>query len=314
MSDFLLKALNEAKTVAISGHIRPDGDCVGSCLGLYNYIIDNYDLKPDVYLEEIPMSYRKVQGWEQVISKTQGKTYDVFIALDCGDQDRLGFSAEILNRAKKTICIDHHISHRGFTDESEVRPQASSSCEVLFDLLDEDRISLRTAECLYMGIICDTGCFKYSCTSEHTMCVAGKLMSKGVNTARMIDEVFYEKTFMQNQLLGECLLRCHLELDGKCIICDVPQSLLDQYHAVSSDLEGVIDQMRLTRGVETAALLTENSDGSWKLSLRACEYVDVQAIAATYGGGGHIKAAGATISGDIDWIEADLLAKIKEQI
>ena len=78
----LPEILKNAETVAIAGHVRPDGDCVGSCLGLYNYIMDHYDLKPDVYLEEIPMSYRKVQGWEQVISKTQGKTYDVFIALE----------------------------------------------------------------------------------------------------------------------------------------------------------------------------------------------------------------------------------------
>ena len=297
MSNMLMDAIAKADTVAIGGHVRPDGDCVGSCLALYNYMLDNFGMAPDVYLEPIPESYQRVRGFDKVISDfSEDKSYDLFIVFDCSEKGRLGDAVKYFEQAKHTVCIDHHISQGTFADENQILSEASSASEVLYDFLDPDKISLETADCLYMGMMCDTGCFKYSCTSEKTMRIAGKLISIGVNTSKMMDEIFYQKTYKQNLLLGRCLLNSHLELDGKCIMCSVPLSLLDEYEAASSDLEGIIDQMRLTKGVEVAVLMTENKEGQWKLSLRSCEYVDVQKIVSVYGGGGHVHAAGATVA------------------
>ena len=315
MSNMLMDAIAKAGTVAIGGHVRPDGDCVGSCLALYNYMLDNFGMAPDVYLEPIPESYQRVRGFDKVISDfSEDKSYDLFIVLDCSEKGRLGDAVKYFEQAKHTVCIDHHISQGTFADENQILSEASSACEVLYDFLDPDKISLETADCLYMGMMCDTGCFKYSCTSEKTMRIAGKLISIGVNTSKMMDEVFYQKTYKQNLLLGRCLLNSHLELDGTCIMCAVPQSLLDEYKAASSDLEGVIDQMRLTKGVEVAVLMTENKEGQWKLSLRSCEYVDVQKIVSVYGGGGHVHAAGATVADTQEAITKDLLVRIGEVI
>lgn len=317
MHNLLHECLSGVQTVAIGGHVRPDGDCVGSCCGLYHYMKENYpDIQTTVYTETIPDSYMQAAEGVNLSHETDpSKVYDLFIALDCGDRERLGDFAIIFDHAAKTLCIDHHISNQAFADANDIRPKASSTSEVLYDLMAEDgNISLKVAECLFMGIICDTGCFKHSNTLEHTMLIAGKLISKGVNTSKMMDEVFYEKTFMQNQLLGECLLRCSLELDGKCILCVVPLSLLDKYNAKSSDLEGVIDQMRITKGVEVAALITENSQGGCKLSMRACNYANVAEVAAYFGGGGHIRAAGATWGQSPEELVPQLLLKLKEQV
>ncbi len=315
MSNMLMDAIAKADTVAIGGHVRPDGDCVGSCLALYNYMLDNFGMAPDVYLEPIPESYQRVRGFDKVISDfSEDKSYDLFIVFDCSEKGRLGDAVKYFEQAKHTVCIDHHISQGTFADENQILSEASSACEVLYDFLDPDKISLETADCLYMGMMCDTGCFKYSCTSEKTMRIAGKLISIGVNTSKMMDEVFYQKTYKQNLLLGRCLLNSHLELDGKCIMCSVPLSLLDEYEAASSDLEGIIDQMRLTKGVEVAVLMTENKEGQWKLSLRSCEYVDVQKIVSVYGGGGHVHAAGATVADAQEAIAKDLLVRIGEVI
>ena len=315
MSNMLMDAIAKADTVAIGGHIRPDGDCVGSCLALYNYMLDNFGMAPDVYLEPIPESYQRVRGFDKVISDfSEDKSYDLFIVFDCSEKGRLGDAVKYFEQAKHTVCIDHHISQGTFADENQILSEASSASEVLYDFLDPDKISLETADCLYMGMMCDTGCFKYSCTSEKTMRIAGKLISIGVNTSKMMDEIFYQKTYKQNLLLGRCLLNSHLELDGKCIMCSVPLSLLDEYEAASSDLEGIIDQMRLTKGVEVAVLMTENKEGQWKLSLRSCEYVDVQKIVSVYGGGGHVHAAGATVADAQEVITKDLLARIGEVI
>lgn len=315
MSNMLMDAIAKADTVAIGGHVRPDGDCVGSCLALYNYMLDNFGMAPDVYLEPIPESYQRVRGFDKVISDfSEDKSYDLFIVFDCSEKGRLGDAVKYFEQAKHTVCIDHHISQSTFADENQILSEASSASEVLYDFLDPDKISLETADCLYMGMMCDTGCFKYSCTSEKTMRIAGKLISIGVNTSKMMDEIFYQKTYKQNLLLGRCLLNSHLELDGKCIMCSVPLSLLDEYEAASSDLEGIIDQMRLTKGVEVAVLMTENKEGQWKLSLRSCEYVDVQKIVSVYGGGGHVHAAGATVADAQEVITKDLLARIGEVI
>lgn len=315
MSNMLMDAIAKADTVAIGGHVRPDGDCVGSCLALYNYMLDNFGMAPDVYLEPIPESYQRVRGFDKVISDfSEDKSYDLFIVFDCSEKGRLGDAVKYFEQAKHTVCIDHHISQGTFADENQILSEASSASEVLYDFLDPDKISLETADCLYMGMMCDTGCFKYSCTSEKTMRIAGKLISIGVNTSKMMDEIFYQKTYKQNLLLGRCLLNSHLELDGKCIMCSVPLSLLDEYEAASSDLEGIIDQMRLTKGVEVAVLMTENKEGQWKLSLRSCEYVDVQKIVSVYGGGGHVHAAGATVADAQEVITKDLLARIGEVI
>lgn len=316
MESKLLDMLKEAGSVAVSGHVRPDGDCVGSCMGLYHYIKANYPEKETaVYLEPIAESYQVIEDTKDILSEVSPeKRYDLFVALDCGDKERLGFSAACFDLAKKTLCIDHHISNVHFADENIVCPTASSTCEMLCDLMEAEHMNKACAQALYMGIMCDTGCFKHTNTSEHTMACAGALISKGVHTEKMMDEVFYEKTYLQNKLLGRCLLDSELWLDGRVIVSKVSQVLLKQFDAKPSDLEGVIDQLRLTKGTETAILLTENEDGGWKLSMRSKDRVNVAEIAVAFGGGGHIKAAGATLCGEVGVLLDEIIKRIGAQL
>mgnify|MGYP000323260005 FL=1 len=158
-------------SVAIGGHIRPDGDCIGSTLGLYLYLTTYYpEIETDLYLEEIPeafqmMGHRDVPKHEIV----EGKVYDLFISLDCGDERRLGFSEPVFQNAKETLCVDHHVSNESFADTNYIVPDASSTSELVFRLLDEEKITKEIASFLYMGIVHDTGVFQYSCTSPETM-------------------------------------------------------------------------------------------------------------------------------------------------
>lgn len=315
MNPSLINQIQTVKTIAISGHVRPDGDCVGSCMALFNYIYENYGITADVYLETIPESYKLDSTCDVVLSDyNQDKTYDLFVALDCGDRQRLGNSAVYFDNARKTICVDHHISNLSFADENIIMPKASSTCEVLWGLLEEDKISLKTANYLYMGIICDTGCFKHNNTSEATMSIAGRLITKGVDNSKIMDDVFFRKTYIQNRLLGACLLQSQRYLKNQCIICVVTKDLLKEYNASSSDLEGVIDQLRVTDGVEVAVVMTETNDGAWKLSMRSCTYANVSSICVSMGGGGHIRASGATVTGTKEEVIQLVLSKLKEQI
>ena len=153
-----------AKRIGIAGHIRPDGDCVGSCLGLGLYLRENYpELEAvDIHLESVPEKFRVLEGTETICTSYPEKTYDVFFSLDCGDIGRLGNAAEYLKTAGKVICVDHHISNHGFGDVQFIEPAASSTSELIYLLLDDAELSVSAAKALYMGIAHDTGVFQYS--------------------------------------------------------------------------------------------------------------------------------------------------------
>lgn len=308
--------LAEVRTVAIGGHIRPDGDCVGSCLATYNYIKDYYpDIQVDLYLEPIPNIFKFMARSEEIIHDfSKDKTYDLFIAQDCGDIARLGEAAHYFEAAKKTVCVDHHISNQSFADENYIFPKASSTSELIFELLPRERITKEIAECIYTGIIHDTGVFQYSCTSRKTMEAAGVLMELGINYPKIVDETFYTKTYNQNQIMGLALLKSKLHLEGKCISSVITEEEMKRYDVLPKHLDGIVSQLRVTKDVEAAVFLYETGDGAFKVSTRSREYVDVAAIAVKYGGGGHVRAAGFSMSGDADAIVDAIVADIAEQL
>ena len=307
------------KKVAIAGHIRPDGDCVGSCTALYLYLEQNKEAlgieQVDVYLEPFGSEFMILTGTDKIKHSIEGETeYDLFISLDCGSLDRLGKALKLFQSAKKTMNIDHHISNNLFAEVNHVVDDASSTCEVLYELMEEDRISATVAECLYVGLIHDTGVFKHSNTSQKTLQIAGSLISKGIPFSMLIDETFYARTYMQTQLLGRCLMESHLLLDGRVIVSSVSRKELDFYEADHSDLDGVIDQLRVTKGTEAAIFLYEAEAGEYKVSLRSNGDVNVSKIALHFGGGGHVKAAGCTIAGSVQEVIMLLAKQIEAQL
>ena len=181
-------------------------------------------------------------------------------------------------------------------------------------MLDEDKISRDTATALYTGIIHDSGVFKYESTTEHTMNIAGKLMSLGVDFPAIIDEGFYEKTYVQNQILGRALLESILLLDGKCIFSAVNKQEMEFYGVTPSEMGGVVEQLRLTAGVECAIFMYETAHMEYKVSLRSKKYVDCNAVAGYFGGGGHIRAAGCTLRGTVHDVVNNILIHIEKQL
>ena len=311
--NILNKMLMGAGSVAIGGHARPDGDCVGSCLGLCQYIRENCkDKRVDVYLEEIPESFQFIEAAKEIRHEIpeEQTVYDLFICLDCGDKDRLEFSAPLFDAAKHTLCVDHHISNRGFAEENYVVPDASSTSELICRLLEEDKLSLETASSLYLGIVHDTGVFQYSCTSPETMRIAAGLLEKGVDGPKIIQDTFYEKTYAQNQILGRALLESIVFMDGACIASYVKKNVMEFYGVTPKDLEGIVSQLRVTKGVEVAIFMYEQKTNIYKVSLRSKDKIDVSRIAQYFGGGGHRKAAGFTMHGS----PHDVLNNLSEQI
>ena len=304
------------ESVAIAGHVKPDGDCTGSTLALYNYIKNNYPkLRVVLYLEPIPNLFKFLQRSDEIVSVFSGDaSYDLFFSLDCGDGGRLGGAIRYFETAKKTVCIDHHISNQSFADVNYIVPDASSTSELVFELLDEEKITKEIAECLYVGIIHDTGVFQYSCTSSKTMNIAGRLMDKGINFPDIVDKTFFEKTIEQNRILGTALLKAERYFDDRCIACILTAKDMSDCGALPKHLEGIVAQLRSTKGVDVAVLIYENADKTFKVSMRSNGAVDVAAICCKHGGGGHVRAAGATMTGAPEAILETLLKDIKEQL
>lgn len=312
MSIKLPEILSGKQTVALGGHIRPDGDCIGSCMGLYLYLKEQFPkLQIDVYLQPVTDCYKMISGTEVIRHEIdEEKQYDLFICLDCGDVQRLGFSAPLFQKAKRTLCIDHHVSNEAFADENDIVADASSTSELVYRLLDPDKISKACAEALYMGIVHDTGVFQYSCTAPETMEAAAELMRKGINSSEIIEKTYYEKTYIQNQILGKALLESMLILDKKVIVSYVSRRALEFFEAEPSDLEGIVSQLRQTKDIEAAMFLYEIEPQVYKVSLRSKDHVDVSVIARYFGGGGHAKAAGFTMKGTVH----DVINNVNQQI
>ncbi len=315
----LMAAIERADTIAIAGHLRPDGDCIGSTMGLYGYIKDNMpEKRVTVYLESFPDSFnylKEEEAFDEKCSLKKGEFYDLFLSLDCGDVERLGEgTAEIMEKAGYVINIDHHVTNTKFGDEYYVVPDSSSTCQVLYQMMENEKISFRVACALYTGIVHDTGVFKHSNTSVETMRIAANLMEKGIPFGKIIDGSFYMKTYKQLQIMGRCLMESIRILDNRCIFSIVRQSVLKLYDAAPSDLDGIIDEMRTTEGIEVAILLDERVPGEYKVSMRSNEIVDVSVVAKYFGGGGHVRAAGCTIKGSAFDVINNLTGHIEKQL
>lgn len=308
--------LKEAGTVAIAGHIKPDGDCVGSCLATYNYIRIYYpQIKADLYLEPIPNVFKFLTGAGEIISEyPQDKAYDLFIAQDCGDEGRLGEAVKYFSTAKRTVCIDHHISNQSFAMENYIFPEASSTSELIFELIPRERLTKEIAECIYTGIIHDTGVFRYSCTSPKTMEAAGVLISLGIDFPKIVSETFFAKTYIQTQVMGLALLKSRLHLGGKCISSFLTLEEMQRYEALPKHLEGIVSQLCVTKDVEAAVFLYETEPGKYKASTRSVNYVDVSQIAVKFGGGGHIRAAGFSMEGEPERIVEQIVSEVAAQM
>lgn len=314
--NILEEKLLSAKKVAITGHVNPDGDCIGSVLAIYNYISTVYpEIKLSAYLEEFSDKFMFLKNSENIKqSVEEDEEFDLLICVDSADIQRFGFSEVLLQKSKESINIDHHVTNTKFTDETCLEADASSTAEVIYTLLNKEKIDKAVAECLYTGMVHDTGVFRYSCTSPKTMRIAADLMEKGIDYTTIVDESFYEKSYLQNQILGRTLLESILILDGKCIFSYVNRKMMNFYEVTKKDLDGIIEQLRQTRGVEVAIFLYEVETQKYKVSLRSKTKVDVSKIAAFFGGGGHVRAAGCTMDGTVHDIVNNISMHIEQAL
>ena len=311
----LREICQDAKCIAIGGHVRPDGDCVGSTTSLYLYLKKIVPTARVVLILEQPSPvFLDLKGVNEIYSDfNEDINFDVFFALDTV-KDRLGVGESYFDKAITKVNIDHHISNNGSGDFNYIDFNASSTCELVYDLLEEEYIDEDIAKAIYIGMIHDTGVFQYSNTSPKTLITASKLIGYGFDFSEIIDKTFYEKTYVQSQIMGRAILESFLLMDGKCAVSCITKKELEFYEAGSQDLEGIVNQLRIIKGVECAVFMHEIGTLEYKVSMRSTDRVNVSKVAVYFGGGGHKKAAGCTMRGTFHDVINNLTKEIVKQL
>lgn len=303
----LTPLVKDAKTIGISGHIRPDGDCTGSTMALYLYLKKICrGARIFLFLENRQETMKELRFLSEVDTEyAYDGTFDVFFALDC-TKDRLGKAEPFFEQAAVTVNIDHHVSNaEGCGQYNYVEPDASSTSELIYELIKADENSLDLEQrmdadialAVYLGIIHDTGVFQYSNTTPRTLRDAAELIGYGFPFPRIIEESFYQKTYLQTQIMGRAVLESIRFMENRCIVSCIDRKTMDFYEVEPADLDGIVNQLRNIKGIDCAIFMYETGPMEYKVSMRSNENVNVSAIASFFGGGGHVRAAGCTMKG-----------------
>lgn len=296
----LFDALKNAKTVAIISHIGPDGDTLGSMMGLYSGLLQLEHLeKIDCFINgTVPQIFEflpHIKNVKTPQNKDIEHNYDVAIAVDCAAIDRLDDSLNIFNKAKYSINIDHHGTNDGFGHCSIINPKASSVGEILTNLLPELGITLNKeiATSLYVSILTDTGCFKFENTSDTTFLACSKLIATGISAQELYKKCYEHKPLNMIKLQAHAITNATFE-NEKIAYSIVSRDILNQFGGQESYTDGISEALREATSVEISMLLKETQNGETKISMRS-KNVDVAEISAFFGGGGHRLAAGCII-------------------
>lgn len=302
--------LLSAKSIVLTSHIDPDGDAIGSCVGLYHLLRASGKDVCIIMHSPVPANLRflihttEFYQASDTASKDKVSSADWFCILDLNHASRLGQSVQdvLTHFTGHTVLIDHHLEPSIIPDRLHSIVKACSTCEIVSEMAKSSKIipSVESATALYTGIMTDTGGFRHPRTTSDIMRLAAWLIDCGANPVKIYDKVMNAETPHSIRLLGMALSSLQIHLDGNLVLIVLTKQQLENY--LPEETEGFVNYTLSLAGVKIGALITEWPD-KVKISLRSKPEYDVRSIAQKYGGGGHQQAAGARIShGDIQKI------------
>ncbi|WP_457561319.1 DHH family phosphoesterase [Caminibacter sp.] len=308
--------IKEAQKIVLISHINPDGDALGSSLSMYP-ILKNMGKKVTVFNVTKPLlQYLDfLPNFDKITDKLP-KEYDLMISFDCGSFDRLG----IEEKPPFLINFDHHISNTNYGDINIIDPKAASTSQVVYNFCKANGIDIDkdSATCMYTALVTDTGSFQYESVNDKVFEMAADMVRCGVEPAYVAKMLFQRDRLSRLRLLAKAYETIELCCDGKVAFVEVTREMMEITGAIKDDTDTIVNSVRALAPVEVAVMLREDDDGI-KISLRSKNYADVSKIAVKYGGGGHIRAAGATIKNEFDFekvknmLKEDLKNIIKEE-
>lgn len=315
--DRIINQLIGSNHVLLASHTNPDGDAVGSTIAM-GLLLDAIDKRITLYNESsIPVVYRFLPRVEMIENNINTDSdFDTAIILDCSNLQRIGTAASIVNDIPAIINIDHHISNSLFGNFKLIDISASSTAEIIYRLIKKMGVVIdkTIATSIYTGILTDTGSFRFSNTNQAAFAICQEMVEKGVDPSDVARHVYGRYSLGRIKLLNLALDSIEIFHNGKLSIMTVTQKMLSKTGTRAEDIDGLINYARRIEDVKIAALIHEkqngkhnlNDTGQFHISLRSDGTVDVAAIAASFGGGGHTTAAGYDVQSCLTEIKSNI--------
>lgn len=312
--DNIKEEIQKAQDVVILTHENPDGDAIGSSLAMY-LTLKKLGKQVDVIIPEFPKVYSFLPGAEEVKKEGKEEIYDLAICVDVTGIGRLNGYAKYFEDAKVKIQIDHHQVNEMFADYNFVNPASPACAQNLIFIIEQLGVEIdkEIGTCLLTGIITDTGGFKYEGVSAETFEFTSWLLAKGVNVSNIYKKVLQMKTRANFELRKLIMNRMEFLCDNKVTFTYMTLEDEKNVGAMPGDNEGLVEVGRDIDGVEVSILLREKQNG-YKVSLRSNYYVNVSDVCVTFGGGGHIKAAGCDIQGSLEDVKERIISEVEKHI
>lgn len=289
----------------VVSHVQPDGDAVASTCAV-GWILDQLNKKYTMVNEEtIPPKYRLLPGADQIVRTEDIEAHPPFahvISVDCADMGRIGSARNLFAEGVSILNIDHHLTNDRFGTVNFIRPDAAASVEILYDLIETLGLPWKEpiATCIYAGLLTDTGGFRYANTTPGVMQIASTLLLHGADGPRLADELLEKVSAAHVLLLRHSLSTLSFDHNRQIAWMSVTSEHIRNSGATDEDSDGLVQYPRNIEGVEVGILFKERADGAVKVSLRSAGTVNVAAIAQSFGGGGHVLAAGCTVHDSLD--------------
>ena len=292
-------AIQASQTIVLACHVNPDGDALGSMLGLALALLPLGKTLTCLSEDGVPAILTFLPGAELVHQTTDQTEFDLALVVDSGDLPRVGSTVQpVIGRARRVVDIDHHVTSGAFGDIRVLDARAASTAEIVYALLLtlQAPITPQIATCLFTGILTDTGSFRFQNVTPNTLTVAAALLEAGAPPAFISEQVFENRTFAATQLLGCALASLQKTPDGKIVWAQITARNFAETHATDQDTEGIVSYVRGVQNTEVGILFREMAGGGVRVSLRSRDTVNVAEIAAQFGGGGHKMASGCTVN------------------
>nr|MBN2277933.1 bifunctional oligoribonuclease/PAP phosphatase NrnA [candidate division Zixibacteria bacterium] len=313
------RCIQKAESILVTAHVDPDGDSIGTQLAFRRYLTGLSKKVSVINDGVIPEKYTFLPDIDKILNADnyRGRSvFDLAIILECPRPDRIGLVSRFITENTTVINIDHHPDNTGYGDVVHLDSRASAVGEILTEYFLDVGFTLDTdtATLLYTGILTDTGRFRYDSTTRRTMEIAGLLIEAGADSRRICDRIYYSMSEATLHLTAEVFSRIKLHDNNRICLINLDHNLLRNPKYDCADIEGMAEYTLYGRGVLAGALLKEIRQGQTKVSLRSRDIINVSRIAAGFGGGGHINAAGYTVDLPADKAASDLLNVLKEAV
>ncbi|HZH93592.1 MAG TPA: bifunctional oligoribonuclease/PAP phosphatase NrnA [Tissierellaceae bacterium] len=309
--------IRTSERIAVVSHMNPDGDNLGSLLAAGLSLEKMGKGVLFVKADIIPEDYRFLPGVERLSPVDETiDMLDLLLVLDSSDPDRLGENRFLIDKSQKVVNIDHHVSNSEFGDINIVKPEMSSTGEILFELLlqMDMPIDSEIASLIYVAMSTDTGRFTYQGVTGKTHETVARLYGYGIDAYAINNSLYQRRSLERTKLFIRAVSNIRLYKDNRIGIVRVTKSMLDETGSSMEDTEGIVEFIRDTDSVEAACILKEIDDGVVKISLRTKNIVDANKVCSVFHGGGHSRASGATVEDTIDNVESRLLDEINKYL